>query len=105
MLAAQAAAEKAQADAKTAADEYDKVHKALEEQQAKLDEAIKMVADAKTEAALAAAQAKLLDLQKQRAAAQADVAAAKQAAEQAARAQGVHISKECLDNPLAKGCS
>jgi len=29
---------------------------------------------------------------------------ARNAAAKAERAKGVHISKECLDNPLAKGC-
>ena len=30
---------------------------------------------------------------------------AKQAADKAERAKGVHTSAECLANPLAKGCS
>lgn len=105
MLAAKAAAEKAQADAASAADRVEKLEKNLADQQVKLDEAVNGVANAKTQAEMAALQAKLAALQKQRAELEGDTAAAKQAAEQAARAKDVHISKECVDNPLAKGCS
>jgi hypothetical protein len=32
-------------------------------------------------------------------------AAARAAAEKAERLKGVRVSKECMENPLAKGCS
>jgi len=35
----------------------------------------------------------------------ANIAAAKAAAEHNERMKGVHVKQECLDNPLAKGCS
>jgi len=103
--AALAEAKKAQADAELAADKFAKAEKAFDAQQAKLDAAIKMIANAKTDAERNAARARLAELQKQLAAAQAEIAATKEVADHAERAKGVHIRQECLDNPLAKGCS
>jgi hypothetical protein len=51
-----------------------------------------------------AAKQKLEELQKERADMEERAAAAKAAADKAERARGLHVSQECLDNPLAKGC-
>lgn len=59
---------------------------------------------AQNDADRAAAKAKLEALRKERAEMDARIAAAKAAASKAQRKQGAKISKECLDNPLAKGC-
>ncbi len=105
MQAAVAATNQARADAKAAGDKVEKLAKALEDQQAKLDAAVNMVVNATTQADRATAKAALAELQKEHAAALAEVAAAKRGAEQAERAKGVKISPECVQNPLAKGCS
>ena len=63
------------------------------------------VAAATNQAERAAAQASLIALQRAQADIRARVVEAQAAAARAERAKGVHISKECLDNPLAKGCS
>lgn len=77
----------------------------LDDVSSKLDKAIADVASAQDAAALAAAQKHLAELNREKAEMNARLAAAKQAAEKAERAKGVHISKECQENPLAKGCS
>jgi hypothetical protein len=57
------------------------------------------------QANLVAAQANLDRLRKQKIEAEQRQAAAAASAAKAERAKGLHISKECQDNPLAKGCT
>jgi hypothetical protein len=59
---------------------------------------------AQDDASRSTARAKLTALQKQQTELQSQLAAAKAEAAKAERLKGVKISKECLDNPLAKGC-
>ena len=69
------------------------------------DEAARQaIANAQDEADRQAAQEKLAALQKEKADVAERLDAAKAAAERAERKKGVHVSQECLDNPLAKGC-
>jgi hypothetical protein len=70
-----------------------------------INDAVTKVANAKNAADIAAAQQRLAELQRQKADMDARLAAARQAAEKAKRAQGIHVSQKCLDNPLAPGCS
>ncbi len=102
---AEAAAEQAAADAKAAADSVNKVQGEVDDLSKRLDQAVQDVADAKSRAEIDAARAKLAELQKQRADLERKVGEAKAAAARAERSKGVHISPECLQNPLAKGCS
>ncbi len=60
---------------------------------------------AQNDADRANAKAKLEELRREKAEMEAKIAAAKAAAAKAQRAKGRTISKECQDNPLAKGCS
>ena len=66
--------------------------------------AIAAVEAAQGDADRAAAKSKLASLQRAQAEMQERIRAAKAAADLAERRKGVKISKECLDNPLAKGC-
>ncbi|MFT3700447.1 MAG: hypothetical protein QM831_45300 [Kofleriaceae bacterium] len=70
-----------------------------------VNDAVDELAKATTDAAREAAKTKLQGLQKQVEEMKEGVAAAKAGAAKAERAKGVHITKECMDNPLAKGCS
>jgi hypothetical protein len=63
------------------------------------------VKSAQTDADRKAAQSNLDKLRQQKFEMEQRIAAAKAAAEKAKRAQGLHLSKECLENPLAKGCN
>ncbi len=78
--------------------------KQVDDMAKQVDAAVAAVAAAKNDKELALAKAKLDELQKQRAKLATDIAAAKANAEKAERTRGVHVSKECIDNPLAKGC-
>lgn len=82
-----------------------KLQQDSDEIQARLDKAIADVGNARDAAELKAAQERLMALNKEKAEMNARLAQAKAAAEKAERAKGVHISKECQENPLAKGCS
>lgn len=62
------------------------------------------IAAAQNEADREAAKAKLQALRKEKAEASQRIDAAKAAAGKAPRVKGVKISKECMDNPLARGC-
>jgi hypothetical protein len=83
----------------------EKAQKDLDENAAKVDKAIADVGAAQDAVALKAAQTRLQQLQRDQAEMRARVEEAKRAAEKAQRAKGVHISQECLNNPLAKGCN
>ena len=77
----------------------------LDDLDTKVTAAVTAVADAQNDADRAGAKAKLIALQREQAEMKQRAAAAKAAAERAERQKGVKISKECMDNPLAKGCS
>jgi DNA repair exonuclease SbcCD ATPase subunit len=79
--------------------------KDLDENASKVDKAIADVGAAQDAVALKAAQQRLQELQREQAEIRGRVEAAKQAAAKAERARGVHVSQECLNNPLAKGCN
>jgi DNA repair exonuclease SbcCD ATPase subunit len=103
--AAAATTQQAVADVQRTQDTIDQLTKDLAALDARLDQAIRLVVSATTDADRTAAQASVAELMKQRGELQQRMAAAKAAAANAERAQGVHVSKECLENPLAKGCS
>ncbi|MEO8706938.1 MAG: hypothetical protein ABI867_43325 [Kofleriaceae bacterium] len=63
------------------------------------------VAAATTDAERAQAKAALDKLRREKTEMESRIATAKAEAARAERRRGVSISKECLDNPLAKGCS
>jgi hypothetical protein len=101
---AEIAAQQAINDAKEAKASLDKVTRDLDDLDAKAVAAKKAVDLAQNDADRANANAKLRQLQQEQADMRNRVEAAKQAAAKAERAKGVHISKECMENPLAKGC-
>ena len=70
----------------------------------KLASAVDNVVAAQNDADRAAAKSKLEQLRKEKAEMEARIAAARAAAARAERLKGAKISKECQDNPLAKGC-
>ncbi|HEV7558075.1 MAG TPA: hypothetical protein VGO00_21555 [Kofleriaceae bacterium] len=103
---------KAHAEAATAikaADEakarVDELANMLDKLNRNVDEAVTQTMNAHTDAERAAATTTLEKLRSQKTAIEREVMSAKEAAAKAERAKGVHVSKECIDNPLAKGCS
>jgi hypothetical protein len=101
---AEAASRRASVDAKAAADQVKALQTEREALQNEIDAAVQAVANATNDAerstattALRAAQTKKADLEARLAAATAKATAAE-------RAKGVHVSQECLDNPLAPNC-
>jgi septal ring factor EnvC (AmiA/AmiB activator) len=77
----------------------------IKEQDKRLGDAEATLKTAQNKADRDAAQANLDKLRQQKFEMEKRQQAAQAAAAKAERAKGVHISKECLDNPLAKGCS
>jgi chromosome segregation ATPase len=73
--------------------------------QKRMTEATDAVVGAQSQADRDAAKAKLDQLQKEKAEIDARIATAKANAARAERKKGATISKECLDNPLAKDCN
>lgn len=102
--AAEAIAHEAVRSAKETREVVERLEHDMDEMAKQLNEAIAAVATAHDKAAIDDAKARLAELQKERAEMQARIAEAKAAAAKAARTQGSKISKECQDNPLAKGC-
>ncbi len=115
---AKAAQELAQADnvanqavnvAKLASEQVEALQRDLMDLDRKVTAATDAITSAQTDSDRASAKAKLAELQRDKAAFDARAAAAKAAAENAARrSHGPHnpqISPECVDNPLAKGCT
>jgi len=92
-------------DAAGAQEKVMQLEKTAADMMEKINGAITAVEAAQSDADRTAAKAKLIALQAEQAAMQVAIAAAKAAAAKAARLKGVKISPECLDNPLAKGCS
>jgi hypothetical protein len=99
-----AIAEQAVKDADEAKEKVEKLSADLADLDKKLSGAVDNVIAAQNDADRAGAKAKLVALQKEKADMEARIAAAKAAAAKAERAKGVKVSKECQDNPLAKGC-
>lgn len=98
-------ADEAAKAAKEAQAKVDKLQSDLIDLAKRVDQATDALAAAQNDADRQAARAKLDQLRKERAEMEQHIADAKAAAAKAERAKGVHVSKECLDNPLAKGCS
>jgi hypothetical protein len=90
--------------AKDAQEKVNELEKNAAEMINQINNAIAAVKSAQTNADRKAAEDKLAKLQQQQAEMQERIKAAKDAAARAERLKGVKISKECLDNPLAKGC-
>jgi len=102
---AEEAKNKAEAVAKEAQDRVDQLSRDLKEQDDRLTAADAAVKAAQTDADRKSAQANLDRLRQQKFEMEQRIQAAKNAAAKAERAKGVHLSKECLENPLAKGCT
>jgi len=85
--------------------QVEKFQRDLDEMDSKVTKAVADVAAAKDASDIKLAQNRLMELQREQAEMKQRVAAAKAAAEKAERNKGLHVSKECMDNPLAKGCS
>src|SRR5262249_30235262 len=102
---AQKIAEQAVKDAKEAQEQAEKLQRDAEEMNKQTMAAVADVATKKEKADIEAAQARLAALQKAQAEMNARIAEAKAKADRAERLKGVKIKQECLDNPLAKGCS
>lgn len=107
-LEAKRAAEQARDQAVKAAreseEQLDRVQADLQDLDKRVNGAVDSVTAAQTDADRAAANAKLKALQKDKQEMEQRIAAAKAAAAKAARLRGRTVSKECRDNPLAKGC-
>jgi len=81
--------------------------KLVDEQRAldqRVAKAVDAVVNAQNDRDRSAAKAQLTALQRDKATLDARVAEARAAAAKAARDKGKTVRKECLDNPLAKGC-
>lgn len=108
-LAAKQKAEEAAAQSVKDAAEAQQVVERLEQDstdlQKRITESVDAVVGAQSQADRDAAKAKLEEMQKQKAELDARIAEAKAKAAGAERTKGIGISKECLENPLAKGCS
>jgi colicin import membrane protein len=91
--------------AQEAQQKFAQVARDLQEQEGRVSAAESAVKSAQTDADRRAAQSNLEKLRQQKIELEQRNAAAKAAADKAERAKGVHLSKECLENPLAKGCS
>jgi len=92
-------------DAQEARDKLDKIQADLDDLNKRVDQGVQDVTSASNKADIEAAKAKLVQLQKDQQDMMRRIAEAKAAAAKAERAKGVHISPECLKNPLAKGCN
>jgi len=86
-------------------DRVNKLASDIKEQDDRLNSAEVALKTAQTDADRRAAQSNLDKLRQQKFEMEQRIQAAKNAAAKAERAKGVHLSKECLENPLAKGCS
>jgi hypothetical protein len=90
--------------AQEAQDRVDKLSKDMKDQDDRLNAADQALRTARTEEERKKAEVELKRLRDQKLDMEKRIQEAKNAAAKAERAKGVHISKECLDNPLAKGC-
>jgi hypothetical protein len=105
--AQQAQRDKVEAEriAKEAQERVDKLSSDMKDQDDRLNAADQALKTAQTDADRRAAQTNLDRLRQQKFEMEKRIQEARNAAAKAERAKGVHISKECLENPLAKGCS
>jgi predicted nucleic acid-binding Zn-ribbon protein len=99
-VAAQSAKDAAEAQAAV-----EKLQQDATDLQKRVTEATDALVGAQNQVDRDAAKAKLDQLQKEKVEIDARVAEAKAVAARAERMKGVSISKECLENPLAKGCN
>ncbi len=104
-VAAEKMAQDAANSAKEAQEKVEKLSNDLLDLGKRVDKATDALASAQNDADRQSARGKLEQLRKERAEMEQHIADAKAAAAKAERNKGVHVSKECLDNPLAKGCS
>lgn len=102
---AQKEADEARKAAQEAREKVEKVQRDLDDLQLKLDKVVDDLAASQNDADRSAARARLDQLRKEKAEIEARAAEARAAAQKAERKKGMQISKECLDNPLAKGCN
>jgi len=91
--------------AREAQEIVEQLQKDMESLSAKVDIAVNALASAQNQADRDNAKAKLDELRKERAEIDARMAEARAKAARAERVKGNKVSKECLENPLAKGCS
>jgi hypothetical protein len=101
---AEAAFRRASGDAKAAADQVEALDAERDANVKEIEAAVNAVASSTSDAERSEASAKLTAAQVKQADLQARLAAAITKATAAERAKGVHVSQECLDNPLAAGC-
>lgn len=97
-------ADEARKAAQEAQDQVERLSKDLEALDAKVTAAIDSLMAAQNDADRAAAKAKLAELQREQAEMRARVEMTRDKAAKAQRTKGRTVSKECMDNPLAKGC-
>ena len=95
---------KAEAIAKEAKDRVDQLDADMKAQNDRLAAADAALKTAVSDADRKEAQKNLDTLRRQKYEMEQRIAAARAQAAKIERGKGVHISKECLDNPLAKGC-
>jgi hypothetical protein len=98
-------AQKAVQDAKEAQDRVATLDREFKELDKGLTDAQAAVNAAKTEADRVSAQNRLNELRTQKIEMERRIQKAKDDAATLERRKGVHLSKECLENPLAKGCT
>jgi len=98
------AAKAAQQAAREASDKVTELTKAHDDLMKQIDKAVDDSVSATSDADRTAAKELLDKLRKAKVDLDAQLAGAGEAAARLQRAAGVHIRKECLDNPLAKGC-
>ena len=101
---ARAAADTAAKVAASARERVTRLEQGAAEMTNRINEMIGAIDSAQSEAERTTARAKLAALQKENAQVQAQIEAARAEAAKAERQKGVNVSKECLENPLAKGC-
>ena len=102
---AEKAAAQAVKDAKEAQEAVEILQKDAEAMSKKVDGAVDALPRAPTQTPPPTAKAKLPQQQRAKYEMDQRIAEAKAKAARAERLKGVKISKECLDNPLAKGCN
>jgi uncharacterized protein YqfA (UPF0365 family) len=96
---------KAVQEAKDAQEKVEKLSNDLADLDKKVNSAVDAVMTAQNDADRNSARANLEKLRREKFEMEQRIQAARAAAAKAERAKGVHLSKECLENPLAKGCS
>ncbi|HEX7703830.1 MAG TPA: hypothetical protein VF403_23980 [Kofleriaceae bacterium] len=101
---AEAAARQASADAKAAVDQLEALQTELDASVKEIDAAVTAVLNATSDAERSKATATLSAAHAKRANLEAKLVAATARVNAAQRAKAVHVSQECLDNPLAPGC-